>query len=189
MSKVYTKLLKVQQGLKAPKGQFNSFGNYYYRNLEDILEALKPLLNEVKAVVLIEDEIVQIGDRFYVKATAKFVDAESGDIITNTALARESFEKKGMDPSQLTGATSSYARKYAMNGLFAIDDTKDADNMDNRSIGQAKPVNNQQSRYKAAANANYKCSSCDDNMPQKVYEYSMSKYNKPLCFACQQGVK
>lgn len=124
---VYGKLLSVQKELKAPKGQYNSFGKYNYRSCEDILEGVKPLLDKHKATLFIADSLELIGDRFYVKAIARFVDTESGEIIESCAYARESEEKKGMDSSQVTGATSSYARKYALNGLFLIDDTKDAD--------------------------------------------------------------
>lgn len=124
---IYEKLAKIQSTLKAPKGQYNSFGRYKYRNCEDILEAVKPLLVEVKAVIVIGDELELIGDRFYVKSTARFIDCETDAQITNTAYAREEDVKKGMDGSQITGASSSYARKYALNGLFAIDDTKDSD--------------------------------------------------------------
>lgn len=124
---VYLKLMQVQGQLKAPKGQFNSFGKYSYRNCEDILEALKPILTDVKAVVVLSDEVINIEGRFYVKATARFVDAETGEVAENTALAREDETKKGMDLAQVTGSCSSYARKYALNGLFAIDDTKDSD--------------------------------------------------------------
>ena len=127
MGNVYTKLVEVQSKLKAPKSQFNKFGNYAYRNCEDILEALKPILNQVKAVVNISDEVVLIGERYYIKATVKFIDGETGDVIEASTMAREEESKKGMDSSQLTGSTSSYARKYALNGLFAIDDTKDSD--------------------------------------------------------------
>ena len=127
MGNVYTKLVEVQSKLKAPKSQFNKFGNYAYRNCEDILEALKPILNQVKAVVNISDEVVLVGERYYIKATVKFIDGETGDVIEASAMAREEESKKGMDSSQLTGSTSSYARKYALNGLFAIDDTKDSD--------------------------------------------------------------
>lgn len=119
-------LIKIQNELKAPKSQRNTFGNYNYRSLEDIQEALKPLLNEHKCFVTVSDEIILIGDRFYVKATAT-IQSENGAKVSNTAYAREPLDKKGMDASQITGATSSYARKYALNGLFAIDDTKDAD--------------------------------------------------------------
>ena len=124
---VYGKLLSVQKELKAPKGQYNSFGKYNYRSCEDILEGVKPLLDKYKATLFIADSLELIGSRFYVKAVAKFVDTESGDTVESSAYARESEEKKGMDSSQVTGATSSYARKYALNGLFLIDDTKDAD--------------------------------------------------------------
>lgn len=118
------KLAEVQTALKAPKGQFNSFGNYRYRSCEDILEALKVLLYG-QATVVVSDEIVQIGERYYVRATATFKSQE--EEVSVSAYAREAEEKKGMDAAQITGATSSYARKYALNGLFAIDDTKDAD--------------------------------------------------------------
>lgn len=129
---VLKKLLKVQTTLKAPKSQRNTFGNYNYRNCEDILEAVKPILAEVNATVILTDELVQVGERYYVKATARFIDCDADSeecsaIIENTAFAREEENKKGLDSSQITGASSSYARKYALNGLFAIDDTKDSD--------------------------------------------------------------
>ena len=124
---VYEKLMTVQTKLRAPKGQYNSFGKYSYRSCEDILEALKPLLAEVGAIVNISDEVKLIGDRFYVEATAMFLDCETGDSVVARASAREDETKKGMDLAQVTGAVSSYARKYALNGLFAIDDNKDSD--------------------------------------------------------------
>ena len=141
---IYEKLAKIQSTLKAPKGQYNSFGKYKYRNCEDILEAVKPLLAEVKAVVIIGDELELIGSRFYVKATARFIDCETDDQITNTAYAREEDTKKGMDGSQITGASSSYARKYALNGLFAIDDTKDSDTTNGMPDQQSNQQNKQQ---------------------------------------------
>lgn len=119
----------IQHKLKAPKGQYNSFGKYNYRSCEDILEGVKPLLKEHNLALLIDDEIVQIGERYYVKATAKITDGR--ECVSATAYAREPDTKKGMDESQITGATSSYARKYALNALLCIDDTKDADTMDN----------------------------------------------------------
>lgn len=125
--KIYEKLLYVQKGLKAPKNQYNKFGDFYYRSCEDILEGVKPLLAEVKAVLLVRDEVVQIGNRFYVKATAVFQDTESPDNVVNTAFAREDEAKPKMDGAQVTGSCSSYARKYALNGLFCIDDSKDPD--------------------------------------------------------------
>lgn len=127
---IYLKLNTIQTTLKAPKGQFNSFGKYKYRNCEDILEAVKPILGETKTVLTITDTIEQIGDRYYVKSTATLHDCETDLFVSNSAYAREEESKKGMDSSQVTGATSSYARKYALNGLFCIDDTKDADSQE-----------------------------------------------------------
>lgn len=121
------KLLEIQTELKAPKSQYNSFGKYKYRNCEDILEALKPLLAKVKAAVVITDEIVNIAQRFYVKATVRLINVENEEVIETSAYAREPENKKGLDESQITGSTSSYARKYALNAMFAIDDTKDSD--------------------------------------------------------------
>ncbi len=144
---IYEKLAKIQSTLKAPKNQYNAFGKYKYRNCEDILEAVKPLLAEVKAVVIVGDELELIGSRFYVKATARFIDCETDAQITNTAYAREEDTKKGMDGSQITGASSSYARKYALNGLFCIDDTKDSDTTN----GMPDQQNNQQRQQPANA--------------------------------------
>ena len=123
--KIYEKLAKVQAELKAPKGQFNSFGKYHYRSQEDILEAVKPILSRQGMTINLTDDIVIVGERYYVKSTATVSDGT--DTISVTAFAREPSEKKGMDESQITGTASSYARKYALNGLFAIDDTKDSD--------------------------------------------------------------
>lgn len=123
------KIVAIQSELKAPKGQYNSFGKYNYRSCEDILEGVKPLLAKHGLVLTIRDGIELIGDRYYVKATATITDGK--EQLSTDAYARESLDKKGMDASQVTGATSSYARKYALNGLLAIDDTKDADTMDN----------------------------------------------------------
>ena len=124
---IFEKLLNIQSELKAPKSQYNSFGKYSYRNSEDILEALKPLLVKNKATIFIKDDIIHIEGRFYIKSTVTFIDVETGDKIENTALAREEENLKGQIGSQITGGTSSYARKYALNGMFSIDDTKDAD--------------------------------------------------------------
>lgn len=134
---VYEKLLDVQAQLKAPKSQYNSFGKYSYRNCEDILEAVKPICKKVKACVWLSDTLEKVGDRYYIKATATFVDVESGEKLTAEAYAREEETKKGMDGSQVTGASSSYARKYALNGLFDIDDTKDSDTTNTH--GKEKP--------------------------------------------------
>lgn len=126
-------LSKIQKSLRAPKNQYNRFGNYSYRSCEDILEAVKPLLPEGYSVIL-SDEIVEIAGRFYVKAKASLVG--NGEEVSTVAFAREPESRKGMDDAQVTGATSSYARKYALNGLFAIDDEKDADTRDNRENSQ-----------------------------------------------------
>jgi hypothetical protein len=128
-----TALAAIQAALRAPKGQTNTFGKYKYRSCEDILEAVKPLLNG-RALTL-SDEIVEVGGRVYVKATAQF------EGISVTAFAREQEMKKGMDEAQITGAASSYARKYALNGLFLIDDNKDADTMDNSVKPTLTPEN------------------------------------------------
>nr|DAK33569.1 MAG TPA: ERF superfamily protein [Caudoviricetes sp.] len=120
----------IQSLLKAPKDQYNKFGNYKYRNCEDILEAVKPLLFSQSCTLTISDEIVMIGTRYYVRATATIKNA-NGETEMTTAYAREDESKKGMDASQITGSTSSYARKYALNGLFCIDDTKDSDSLNN----------------------------------------------------------
>ena len=146
---IYEKLNRIQVELKAPKNSYNNFGKYKYRNLESILEALKPLLDKYKCVLTVSDDIELIGERFYIKSTATIVDIEfkktEGDFsnrITTVAYAREEDSKKGMDASQLTGASSSYARKYALNGLFAIDDTKDSDDMNQGEKPVTRSQNN-----------------------------------------------
>ena len=121
------KLCEIQQNMKAPKNLYNSFGKYNYRNAESILEAFKPFEDEFSVFLTIQDSVEQVGDRIYIKAIATLHDCESDASIFTTAYARESIEKKGMDDSQITGTASSYARKYALNGLFLLDDTKDAD--------------------------------------------------------------
>lgn len=129
MKKINDELSRIQKELKAPKGKFNAFGKYKYRSCEDILEAVKPLLGNNTLVV--SDEVICLGNRFYIKATAKFSDGETS--IEVTGLAREPESKKGMDDAQVSGSTSSYARKYALNGLFCIDDNKDADDINDGS--------------------------------------------------------
>lgn len=134
---IYEKLSNIQQELKAPKNQYNNFGGYAYRSCEDILEAVKPLLKKYNCTLQLEDYLENIGERYYIRAIAKLVDTEKPYVeddeicaincITNSAYAREEENKKGMDGSQITGASSSYARKYALNGLFLIDDVKDSD--------------------------------------------------------------
>ena len=147
-----TKLMLIQASLKAPKNQKNAFGGYNYRSCEDILEAVKPLLYDTQTTLTVSDEMVAVGDRIYVKATAVLKDAETWEIIeSNTAYARESESKKWMDDSQITWATSSYARKYALNGLFCIDDVKDADatNDHGKSKSIEKAVSNTEKVLKA----------------------------------------
>lgn len=133
------KVVAVQSELKAPKGQYNSFGKYNYRSCEDILEGVKPLLNKYGLYLTIDDAVELIGDRYYIKATATLFDGDNH--ISTSAYARESLDKKGMDSSQVTGATSSYARKYALNGLLAIDDTKDADSVEDKHLPQNTAYN------------------------------------------------
>lgn len=143
-------LQKIQQELKANKGQYNEFGKYAYRSCEDILEAAKPVLAKYDAAITLSDDIVLIGDRYYVKATATLTIAVNNTkamTFTTTAFAREAVARKGMDESQITGSASSYARKYALSGLFALDDTKDADTMDNR----AKPATQETTKPTPAA--------------------------------------
>ena len=168
---VYLKLVKVQNELKTPKSQYNSFGKYAYRNCEDILEALKPILNEAKAIVNISDEVVLIGERYYIKATVRFIDAETGEIVEASAMAREEETKKGMDASQITGSASSYARKYALNGLFAIDDTKDSDTTNTHGKEESKLSEAQVKRlYAIGSKAGYPA--------DKVKGMIKQKYNK-----------
>ena len=132
-------LVKIQAELKAPKGQFNAFGKYKYRNAEDIIEAVKPILFKYGTALVITDEVVQVGDRIYVQATATLLD-DTDICISSKGWAREEEVKKGMDAAQITGSASSYARKYALNGLFAIDDTKDADSTNEHKdeVGEVK---------------------------------------------------
>ena len=156
------KLQAIQHELKAPKGQENKFGGYKYRSCEDIMEAVKPLLNKYGATLAVSDDLILIGNvdneksqgRFYIKATATLRDSATGEILEQTsAFAREPVIKKGMDESQITGAASSYARKYALNGLFCIDDTKDADTMDNTTAQADEQIAEMKRRIKAMLGA------------------------------------
>lgn len=135
---IHEKMMKIQTTLKAPKNLFNSFGNYKYRNAEGILEAVKPLLAEQNLAMYIKDDVIAVGDRVYVKATVKVQDIDTEESVEATALAREALNKKGMDDSQITGTASSYARKYALNGIFLLDDTKDADTDENHKERKAR---------------------------------------------------
>lgn len=170
---IYTKLMNVQNELKVPKNNTNTFGNYKFRNAEDILEALKPLLKKYNATVIITDDVVTTGDRYYIKATVKFIDTETGETIETSALAREEETKKGFDASQITGSTSSYARKNALNGLFAIDDTKDSDTT-NKHLKDEPTLSDAQIKrlYTISNKAGYSA--------DKVKNMVKQKYNKEI---------
>ena len=188
---IYKKLATVQTELRAPKNQFNEFSNFNYRSCEDILNAVKPLLSKVGAIVGLSDEIEQIGERYYIKATAAFYDVETGEAIKAQAYAREQQTKKGMDESQITGAASSYARKYALNGLFAIDNTKDADSMNNNELPPAviDPT------PPAAGAQKYYCIDCGQEItgqtargkkltPADIADKAYKQFGRALCWNC-----
>lgn len=182
---VYEKLGLIQSALRAPKNQRNTFGNYNYRSCEDILEAVKPLLREYNCVVTLSDEVVEVGGRIYVKAHAALIDYD-GMSVDEYAYAREAESKKGMDDSQITGATSSYARKYALNGLFAIDDNKDAD---------ATNTHGKEGEKTVESNVVHRCADCGNTIlsyyvggktveVEKHCAQSMKKFGKELCITC-----
>lgn len=155
---IYKKLLNIQKVLNVPKGQYNKFGGYSYRNAEDILNAIKPLLWENECTAFFRKDVIeQVGDRYYLVATFDFVDVSTGEKITVEARAREEEKKKGMDASQITGSASSYARKYALNGIFLIDDAKDAD------------TNEYQKQQKQGANTKQQTQYINDNQLQQIY--------------------
>lgn len=155
---IYKKLLNIQKELNVPKGQYNEFGGYSYRNAEDILNAIKPLLWENECTAFFRKDVIeQVGGRYYLVATFDFVDISTGEKITVEARAREEEKKKGMDASQITGAASSYARKYALNGIFLIDDAKDAD------------TNEYQKQQKQGANTKQQKQYINDNQLQQIY--------------------
>ncbi len=145
---IHEKMMKIQTTLKAPKNKWNNYGKYNYRNAEGILEAVKPLLEEQKLAMYITDDVIAVGDRVYVKATVKVQDIETEASVVTTALAREALNKKGMDDSQITGTASSYARKYALNGIFLLDDTKDADTDENQKECTARANKQEQEKNK-----------------------------------------
>ena len=170
-------LVKIQAELKAPKGQFNAFGKYKYRNAEDIIEAVKPIINKYGTALVISDEVVQVGDRIYIKATATLLDG-TDDSISVSGWAREEEVKKGMDAAQITGSTSSYARKYALNGLFAIDDTKDSDatNEHKDELGEEKRME----LIVLLENTSYD-STTKDSIANRISQYTTTEqYNKAL---------
>ena len=190
MSKINGKLLGIQSELKAPKNQYNAFGKYNYRNQEDILEAVKPLCNKWKATLTLSDEMVLVGNRIYVKATAKLIDYETGDFVEVSAFAREPESQKGMNEAQITGSASSYARKYCLNGLFCIDDTKDADTQDNRPQQTYKdPILNEQitEPYPPQGDDTYdfRICECGNEVPRKISKAGKEYYK---CNSCDSWV-
>lgn len=196
---IYDKLAKVQSDLKAPKNQYNSFGKYNYRSCEDILEAAKPLCIANGLLLTVSDEVIQVGDRIYIRATASVTDGEG--TVHTFGMAREAEDKKGMDPAQLTGATSSYARKYALGGLFALDDTKDADaTNDHGKKASAQAIVEKAQAAGVPVEKEYKCCDCgkdfqaftDKNGKQwsagQVFHMSESNNTdgKARCSACMK---
>jgi len=186
IKKTTMNLVNIQAELKAPKNQTNSFGKYKYRSAEDIIEAVKPILNKYATALIISDEVVQIGDRVYIKATATLLD-NTDNHISVSGWAREEEVKKGMDAAQITGSASSYARKYALNGLFAIDDTKDADatNDHKDEIGEDKRME---------LIMKLETTTWDESMKQKVAIKisaitTLDEYNKALKSINQNQIK
>lgn len=197
---IYEKLSAIQQELKAPKGQYNSFGKYKYRSCEDILEAVKPICAKHKTALVLLDDIREVSGRFYVVAQAQLHDCESDNAVTATAFAREPDEKKGMDDSQITGTASSYARKYALNGLFCIDDTKDADT-DEYKQQEKKPSKEEMDAFNKQYKREVEKNTCKDcGMPiypvthggktysvAEIAENARKTYKEPLCWACMMA--
>jgi len=169
MKEINAILASIQKNLRAPKNQYNKFGQYNYRSCEDILEALKPLTSELGATITVSDEMVEVGGRIYVKATATLRCGEES--ISTTAYAREAEAKKGMDESQITGATSSYARKYALNGLFAIDDNKDADSTNK---GESAPTSPAKAKDSGVGNLSTPTAPAPQRAPQTASAPSMT---------------
>jgi len=213
---IHEKLILIQCELKAPKTQYNKFGNYHYRNNEDILEAVKPLLRKYQVCLTISDQVLNIGERYYIEATSKITDLETGQVVSVTASAREDVDKKGMDLSQLTGSTSSYARKYSLNGLFLIDDTKDSDYTNGTNTAPTEkptpkpivepkkieiiPTTQEKIReqeilktfdgkvsYDLAQTDESLCTGCKSKITNpQVIKFSKDKFGKVLCFNCQK---
>lgn len=174
---ILASLLAVQRDLKAPKGQFNSFGKYKYRSCEDIVEAVKPLLNDNGLILTMSDEVIEVGGRVYIKATAIVTDIVNGDKMEVSAMAREPEEKKGMDSSQITGTASSYARKYALNGLFAIDDTKDADTDAYAQTSQNAP---QSTKNNSKGKSTTKADKIEYEQSDKVWQSAFNRLNAEI---------
>lgn len=185
---IYDKLAAVQRDLRAPKNQRNEFGGYNYRSCEDILEAVKPLLDREKLTLCIYDTLEAIGARYYIKATAQVFDRETESAIEAYAYAREEETKKGMDASQITGSASSYARKYALNGMFAIDDTKDADATNDHGK-RSNPPETRPSSAPPVSKGEFTptCAACGKQITEAEHDYSCKRYGRPLCRACQKN--
>lgn len=162
------RIINIQQKLKCPKNQYNGFGNYKYRSCEDILEAVKPLLAKENLALIINDELISINERYYVKATATIYDKDGKMIISNNGYAREEENKKGQDGSQITGASSSYARKYALNGLFLIDDVKDSDTTNTGDTKEENASDKQVELLKKIFNT-------EDRMKKLLEKYDLDK--------------
>ena len=184
MGNVRASLAAVQAALKAPKGQYNNFGKYAYRSCEDILEAVKPLLAANGLTLTLCDAVMPFGDRVYIEATAAVYDVESGESLYTTAYAREPDNKKGMDDSQVTGTASSYARKYALNGLFCIDDTKDADTEESRGREKTGPTCENCGQEIKAVRSNGTVYQPDD-----IAEKSLGRYRMKLCWSCMKAAR
>lgn len=198
---IYAALAAVQSELKAPKGQFNKFGGYHYRSCEDILEAVKPILKAHSLTLHLADEPMMVGERYYIKATVTLTDF-TGQMISSTAYAREPLDKKGMDDSQITGTASSYARKYALNGLFCIDDTKDADTDEYQAAGGKKPPKQQPAPKREAPvqkpqEQPFICACCGKPLQPVTYKgravepaetaaSTKKKFGRVLCWTCAQ---
>ena len=206
---IYAALAAVQSELKAPKGQLNNFGGYHYRSCEDILEAVKPILKAHDLALHLADELAMVGERYYIKATATLTDF-AGQQISSTAYAREPLDKKGMDDSQITGTASSYARKYALNGLFCIDDTKDADTDEYHAAEGRNPagVNKPQKqpapkreapapKQQPAQEQPFICACCGKPLQPVTYKgrtvepaetaaSTKKKFGRVLCWTCAQ---
>lgn len=186
------KLMNIQNELQAPKNQFNGFGKYNYRNCEDILEAVKPHLLKYKCTLNLTDEIIEKEGRFYVKSTVTIKDAESTEVESSIGYAREEETKKGMDGSQVTGASSSYARKYALSGLFAIDDNKDSDSTNTHGKGSKdgkKTIEAQGNKGNLEQPSSNICCSCSKEVNENITKFSNQKFKKTLCLDCQKKVK
>ena len=188
MDSFMKRVATVQGELKAPKNQYNSFGKYKYRSCEDILEAAKPLCVKNGMVLTVNDSVVVVGERYYIKATATLRDTESAEELSNEAFAREENEKKGMDSAQVTGATSSYARKYALNGLFCIDDTKDVDTEEYQQKSKQETIPKEIPKLTCdecnRVILGYKGRGGKEISAEAHIEFTKKNYGKVLCVDC-----